>query len=221
LASAVGGLNKNAPPSVSKNVSGKIMRHFLIITGLLFANVTNGQRVFDSLMADKLLLTLPKPTSQITIDVDIIKAIEVVDKNYRIIADTLYSYKSLRYTIFQAVLIETNNSVFINPLSLGDRIITQNITFNNRSLKIKIDSIAKRLTKSERLKFYSYLANNFDNFSERKREFTPQPVRLKYIKFSDKRMVQVGIDIYGSHFLWTIDREKNWDVVKVEDLWVY
>ena len=75
--------------------------------------------------------------------------------------------------------------------------------------------------KNERLKLYSYLAKSFDNFSEKKKELSPQPVRIRYIKFPDERFVKVGIDIYGKHFLWTIDKQKNWDVIKVEDLWVY
>jgi hypothetical protein len=202
-------------------VSGKIMRHFLLLTILIFSNVLYGQKLFDSSKVNNLLLTLPKETVQISFDTNIIKAIEAVDKNFRIIADTLYSYKSLKHTIFQTVLIETNDSIFINPLSLGDRIKSHNIIFYNRYLNIKVDSISRQLTKNERLKLYSYLANSFDNFSEKKREFSPQPVRLRYIKFPDERIVKVGIDIYGTHFLWTIDRQKNWDVIKVEELWVY
>jgi len=197
------------------------MRHFILLTTLLFANVLQGQKLFDSSKVDNLLLTLPKQTDQISFDTNIIRAIEAVDKNYRIIADTLYSYKSLKHTIFQTVVIETDDSVFINPLSLGDRIKSHNIVFNNKYLNAKIDSISKQLTKNERLKLYSYLANSFDNFSQRKKEFSPQPVRLRYIKFPDERFVEVGIDIYGTHFLWTIDRQKNWDVIKVENLWVY
>jgi hypothetical protein len=197
------------------------MRHFIILTTLLFANVLYGQKPFDSSKVDKLLVTLPKQTNLITSDTNIIRAIEVVDNNYRIIVDTLYSYKSLKHTIFQTVLFETNDSVFINPLSLGGRIKTHNIIFNNKYLQSKVDSIAKQLTKEERLKLYSYLASNFDNFSEKKKKFSPQPVRLRYIKFPDNRMVQVGIDIYGRHFLWTIDKQKNWELIKVEDLWVY
>jgi len=202
-------------------LAAKIMRHFILLTTLLFANVLQGQKLFDSSKVDNLLLTLPKQTDQISFDTNIIRAIEAVDKNYRIIADTLYSYKSLKHTIFQTVVIETDDSVFINPLSLGDRIKSHNIVFNNKYLNAKIDSISKQLTKNERLKLYSYLANSFDNFSQRKKEFSPQPVRLRYIKFPDERFVEVGIDIYGTHFLWTIDRQKNWDVIKVENLWVY
>jgi hypothetical protein len=197
------------------------MRHYFTILTLLFFSSTNGQRQFDSLKVEKILLTLPKQTVQTTSDTNIIRAIEAVDKKYRQIADTLYSYKSFKHTIFQTIFIETNDSVSINPLSLGDKIHTRNILFNNKYLNIKIDSIAKHLTKNERVKLYSYLTSNFDNFSQKKKKFSPQPVRIRYIKFPDNNMVQVGIDIYGRHFLWTIDRKQNWDVIKVEDLWIY
>lgn len=202
-------------------VSGKFMRHFILLTTLLFTNVLYGQKLFDTSKVDKLLLTLPKYSKQTPSETDIIKAIEVVDNNYRTIADTLYSYKSLKYTIFQTVAIETNDSIFINPLLLGDRIKLHNIIFSNKYLNIKVDSIAKQLTKNERLRLYSYLADNFDNFSEKRKEFSPQSVRLRYIKFPVGRMIHIGIDIYGSHFLWTIDRQKNWEIIKVENLWVY
>jgi hypothetical protein len=197
------------------------MRHFILLTTLLFTNVLYGQKLFDTSKVDKLLLTLPKYSKQTPSETDIIKAIEVVDNNYRTIADTLYSYKSLKYTIFQTVAIETNDSIFINPLLLGDRIKLHNIIFSNKYLNIKVDSIAKQLTKNERLRLYSYLADNFDNFSEKRKEFSPQSVRLRYIKFPVGRMIHIGIDIYGSHFLWTIDRQKNWEIIKVENLWVY
>lgn len=197
------------------------MRQYFILTILLVASSTYGQRLFDSSKVEKVLLSLPKHPNETIADTNIIRAIEAVDKNYRIIADTLYSYKSLRYTVFQTVLIETNDRVFINPLAFGERIKTHNIVFNNKYINIKLDSIAKRLNKGERRKLYLYIANNFDNFSEVNKEVNPQPVRLKYIKFPDNRMVHVGIDIYGKHFLWTIDRDVNWAIVKVYELWVY
>ena len=197
------------------------MRHFILLAFLSFTNVLYGQKMFDSTQVEKTLLTLPKQTSQILPDTNIIKAIEAIDRKYRIITDTLYSYKSLKHTIFQTIPVETNDSVFINPLSLGNKLKLCNILFNNTYLNIKVDSIGKQLDKRERLKLYSYLANNFDNFSEKEKKFSPQPVRLRYIKFAEERMVNVGIDIYGKHFLWTLDRQKNWDVIKVESLWVY
>lgn len=197
------------------------MRYFIFLTTILFTKVLFGQRQFDPSKYAESLLMLPKQAEQISFDTSIIKAIEAVDKNYRIIADTLYSYQSLNHTIFQTVLIEINDSVFINPLSLGDKVKFQNIIFNNHYLNFKVDSIARLLSNKQRRKFYSYLAMSFDNFSQKKRELVPQPVKLRYIKFPDERFAYVGIDIYGNHFLWTIDKQNNWDVVKVEDLWVY
>ena len=210
-----------APGTLHLSVRCKTMKLSILLIILLFANILHGQRIFDSIKVDKQLLTLPKQKAQIRFETDIVRAIQSVDKNYRIIADTLYYYKSLKYTIFETVFIETDDSVFINPLLLGDRLKTHNIVFNNKHLSIKIDGIARRLSKVERLKLYSYLEKSYDNFSMKNKDFGPQPVRIRSIKFPDERFVKVGIDIYGKHFLWTIDKEKNWDVIKVEDLWVY
>lgn len=166
--------NQVAGPDISYRTMIKptqqiMKQHFLLLTTLLLSNILYGQKLFDSSKIENHLLTLPKQTGQNSFDINIIKAIEAIDNNYRIITDTLYSYKSLKFTIFQTVLIETNDSVFINPLSLGDRIKTHNFIFNNKYLNFKVDSIAKQLIKSERLKLYSYLAKNFDNFSEEKK----------------------------------------------------
>ncbi|MEI9809929.1 MAG: hypothetical protein WDO16_19805 [Bacteroidota bacterium] len=197
------------------------MRSFLIILSLLFFISSRGQNLFDSLQAERILTTLPTQTIQIKADENIIKAIEAVDKKYRQIADTLYYYKSLKHTILQTINIETNDSISINPLTFGDRIQTKNIIFNNKELNIKVDSMARSLKTPERDKLLNYLNKNFDNFSIRERKLNPQPVRIRYIKFAGTNLVHVGIDIYGKHFLWTIDKTQNWNIVKVEDLWIY
>lgn len=201
--------------------NGYIMKSIFVIPAVLFFSVSYGQRQFDSIKTGRLLLSLPGYESPNHADTTILKAIETVDRNYRMIADTLYAYHSLKYTIFETVLIETDDSVFINPLLFGDRLKLTSILFNDNSLNFKVDSIAGLLAKSERRKLYRYLAANFDHFSEKKKKLTPQPVRFRYIKFPDNRIALVGIDIYGRHFLWTIDRDKDWNIVKVESLWVY
>ena len=166
-------------------------------------------------------MTYPKQTREKKVNENIVRAIEVVDKYYRQIADTLYYYKSLKHTIFQTILIETNDSIYINPLSLSNKIHLTNIVFSNNGLNSKVDSISKGLNQTERKKLYKYLSEYFDNFSQKNKKLNAQPVRLKYVKFPDDQYVHIGIDIYGSHFLWTVDRNKNWDIVKVENLWVY
>jgi hypothetical protein len=202
-------------------VSGKNMRPFFTILTIFLFISASGQKLFDSLQVEMVLTVMPTQTIASKSDKDIIRAIEVVDKKYRLIADTLYNYKSLKHTILQTIFIETNDSVSINPLTFGDRLQTKSIIFNNRELNIKVDSMARSLKKSERNKLFNYLTNNFDNFSIKERKLNPQPVRIRYIKFADTNLVHVGIDIYGKHFLWTIDKTQNWDIVKVEDLLVY
>ena len=197
------------------------MRPFFTILSLLFFISSSGQNLFDSSKADIILMTLPMHSIQSKADENIIKAIEAIDKKYRQITDTLYSYKSLKHTILQTVIIETNDSVNINPLTFSDRIQTKNIIFDNKELNVKVDSMARSLKKPERQKLFNYLNKGFDNFSIKERKLNPQPVRIRYIKFVDTNLVHVGIDIYGKHFLWTIDETQNWDIVKVEDLWVY
>jgi hypothetical protein len=202
-------------------ISRKIMRSFFTILTLLSFISARGQNLFDSVQVERILTTLPGQTVQSKPNEEIIKAIEAVDKKYRLIADTLYHYKSLKHTILQTFLIEINDSVSINPLTLGNKIHTSSIIFGNKELNIKVDSIAKSLKKSERNKLFDYLHKNFDSFSFKNKKFSAQPVRIKYIKFPDNNLVLVGMDIYGTHFLWTINKTKNWDVEKVEDLWVY
>jgi hypothetical protein len=197
------------------------MRPFFTILTVVHFISASGQKLFDSLQVEMVLMTLPTQTISSKQDKDIIRAIEVVDKKYRLIADTLYYYRSLKHTILQTIFIETNDSVSINPLTFGDRLQTKSVIFNNIELNIKVDSIARSLKKSERKKLFNYLTKNFDNFSIKERKLNPQPVRIRYIKFVDTNLVHVGIDIYGKHFLWTIDKTQNWDVIKVEDLWVY
>lgn len=166
-------------------------------------------------------MTLPLSQNQSVSNEIVLKAIQAVDKHYRIIADTLYYYKSLKHTIFQTIFIETSDSVKVNPLLFGDRLQTTNILFDNKQLNNKVDSIARNLKKTERNQFYKYLEENFDNFSSREKKLNGQPVRIKYIKYDNSDLVNVGLDIYGRHFLWTIDKTQNWEVVKCESLWVY
>lgn len=194
---------------------------YLTIVTLLFFTSVKGQNLFDSSQVEKTLMTFPKQGGESKINENVIRAIEAVDKKYKKISDTLYYYKSLRYTIFQTIPIETNDGVFINPLLFGDKIHLANIIFYNKSLNAKVDSITKHLNRTERNKLFKYLKRQFDNFSIEEKKLNAQPVRIRYVKFPDEKIVHVGIDIYGAHFLWTIDRDQNWDIIKNERLWVY
>ena len=197
------------------------MRTFLTVFSLVFFLLANGQKTFDSLQVEKLLTTLPVASGQAKADENILKAIEAIDRKYRIITDTLYGFKSHRHTILQSIMIETNDSVSVHPLTFGDRLKTSNIIFYNKGLNSKVDSLAKRLKKAERNKLFKYLRENFDYFSNKEKKLESQPVRIRFVKFEGNDLVNIGIDIYGKHFLWTIDKTKSWDVVKVESLWVY
>lgn len=193
----------------------------ILTAALLFASSVYSQRVFDSATTEKLLLQLPPVQKEVHTDENIISAIKAIDRKFREITDTLYSYKSLKHTLFQLVMIETNDSIFINPLLLGNELQTENILFWHPGLKIKTDSIANSLPKEERLRFIRFLQNNFDAYSENDKALAAQPVRIRYIRFSVAGIVHAGIDIYGAHFLWTIEKDKNWAVTAVEKLWVY
>src|SRR5690242_18266162 len=87
---------------------------------------------------DEVLLKLPEPTNHTNLNNDVLKAIEIVDKNYRQISDTLYYWKSFTHTIFQTIPIETNDSILISPLSFGNKLILNSIVFNNRSLNTRL-----------------------------------------------------------------------------------
>jgi hypothetical protein len=196
------------------------MRLFFTIIILAIFNLASGQKKFDSLQVENILTTLPGQSSD-KIDDNIIKAIQAVDRKYREISDTLFGYRSLPHTIMQTILIETSDSLTINPLIFGNKIKTVSIIFNNAELNVKVERIAKSLDGKEKNKLYEYLKNNFDHFSTKEKKLNAQPVRIRYVRFPDETFAQVGIDIYGTHYLWTIDRTKEWDVVKVKELWVY
>jgi len=197
------------------------MEYSFLISFLLFSINIFGQKRFDSLQVEKLLMILPKQSGKSIVDQNIIKAIETTDKHYRGIADSIFGYQSKEHTILQTVLIKINDSIDINPLELEYKISFTSIIFNNESLNTKVEKIAKSLNNSERSKLYNYLKVNFDYFDIKKKKLNAQPVRIIYIKFPDDKTVQIGIDIYGSHFLWTIDKTRNWDITKVDKLWVY
>lgn len=203
------------------SVGSKMIRFLFTILILGTFSSVSGQKKFDSARIEQSLLRLPRQANQIHSNDNIIKAIEAVDRKYRQITDTLFGYKSLRHTILQTVLIETNDSVVINPLTFGDKLKTSSIIFNHTELNAMVDRISNSLTKDEKQKFYTYLKANFDNFSTKDRKLNAQPVRIKYVKFYNDTLAQVGIDIYGTHYLWTIDKSKDWDVTKIEVLWVY
>jgi competence CoiA-like predicted nuclease len=186
------------------------MRPYFTILILLLSISATGQKRLDTLEVERGLTTLPKQVNETFIDDKILRTIEAVDKKYRQIADTLYYYKSLRHTIFQTVLIETNDSVTINPLLFGDKLKTKNIIFNNEYLNIKVENFSRGLNKTESKELFEYLKSCYDSFSIQEKKLNAQPVRIRYIKFPDDRLVHVGIDIYGTHFLWTIDRIKEW-----------
>ena len=97
------------------------MKYYYTIIAILFFNFTYAQTKFDSSKVEKILLSIPRQTSRIKPEANIIRVIEAVDKHYRIIVDTLFPFKSLNHTIFQSVDIEVNDSVYINPLDFGDR----------------------------------------------------------------------------------------------------
>jgi len=257
------------------DVSCKIMRSFITISFFLFSISANAQR-FDSLQIDKLLLSIPYQYDQDNQNENIIKAIQAVDKKYKEISDTLYTYKSLKHTLFQTIPIKTRyllstekaflkvisdtirypisvitlktfqndtmkflnyylqvdqtsyprnkfpiDSIEIYPSSLGNKLSTKDIFFENKLMNFQIDSIAKRLNNSERDKLFNYLNNNYDYFSLDDKKMKAKSVRIRYITFGENELIYVGIDIYGQHFLWTIDKSQNWDIIKVEDLWIY
>lgn len=197
------------------------MKAFIYILSFLFCISANGQIKFESIQVDTLLITSTNQNTLNSSDEFYIKAIKAVDKKFRTIVDTLFSYESKQHTILQTIYIKINDSLEINPLSFRERLQTTNILFYSRALDVKVENFAKKLKRKERIKMYQHLSENYDNFSLERKKFKPQPVRIQYIKDDKHSFINVGIDIYGSHFLWTIDTTKNWDVVKCEKLWIY
>lgn len=197
------------------------MKYFFIILTLLLTTTLVAQQRFDPLHVKRLLMELPVEWEEVNPDKDIIQAIQAVDRKYREISDTLYTYKSRTYTIFQAILIDGDSGTIINPLNFGNKLKLKNIIFENHLLRDNLDSVAHKLNSAEKEKLYTYLETHFDSFDEHEKRLKAQPVRIRTINFPDKRYVHVGIDIYGRHLLWVIDRAKNWDVISVKTLWVY
>ena len=114
------------------------------------------------------------------------------------------------------------NSMFpIDSMEISlENIKTDHIHFNTTLVNKKIIQVAKKLNLIEQNEFFKYIKRNFTYFSEEDKIVTSTSIRVKYITLGEEN-VYVGIDIYGVHFLWTISKKQNWDVINIERLWVY
>ncbi len=109
----------------------------------------------------------------------------------------------------------------VDPLRIGPVLQTKSILFNNPFLQKLKDSLARRLPKKERVLLNDYLNREYDYCDPRHHRFQAKAVGISYIITGPGTLRYAGIDIYGRHFLWTLDQDKNYEVIKVEGLWVY
>ena len=188
---------------------------------LLFISLCSlSQTRFDSAFVERKLVTPEEPLKQ-EVSPDIIRAIKAVDRHYRTIVDTLYPFKSKKYTILEPVYIETDVGAQVDPLSFADKIVLSSLLFESAALNRRLRSITRKLSAGQRQSLFAYLGRSFDNFSPEDTTLKAQPVRIRYIKFPDAQFIHIGLDIYGAHFRWVADRKRKWDVVAVSELWVY
>lgn len=112
-------------------------------------------------------------------------------------------------------------TALVDPLRIGPALQTKSILFNNPFLQKLKDSLARRLPKKERVLLNDYLNSQYDYCDPRHHRFQAKAVRIRYIITGPGQLRYAGIDIYGRHFLWTLDQSRNYEVINVEGLWVY
>lgn len=112
------------------------------------------------------------------------------------------------------------DSIQINLQESMEKINTKSIFFGAETVNENIKVFAKKLNDSKKSDLYDYLERNYTDFQKEEKELHDTTIRIQYITLG-KDSIYVGIDIYGSHYIWTIDKKKNWDVVKVVQLWKY
>lgn len=112
-------------------------------------------------------------------------------------------------------------TALVDPLRIGPVLQTKSILFFNPFLQKLKDSLARRLPKKERVLLNDYLNSQYDYCDPRHHRFQAKAVGISYIITGPGTLRYAGIDIYGRHFLWTLDQDKNYEVIKVEGLWVY
>ncbi len=254
------------------------MRSYISLFLIVCCQLVFGQTRFSPSITDSVLFSTMNRYTNVATDPEVTDIVKAVDRKYRFIADTIYRFKSLRYTIFQSVYISFrklvsaseatrmiltdtsryksqifdlsrfnhdttrflnfhldghdlpqpySDSLFpvetelLNPLQMGLALQTTSIIFNNPYLQKLKDSLGRRLNRKERAVLNDYLFTRYDYFDPRHHRFQAKAVRILYIITGPGTLRYVGIDIYGRHFLWTLDQNMNYQVIKAEGLWVY
>lgn len=197
------------------------MKYITFIPALLIAYIAYGQTEDHLIRIEKALLAKPFQRSQDSFNSDIKGIVEAVDKNIKTIIDSLYSRKSRKYIIFQSVPMTIDDTASVESLLLFEHVDTKNILVNTGLLNARLDSVVHKIDVVERKRLYAFLSNSFENFSKEQERFEPQPIRLKYIKFLTGAVANIGMDIYGAHFLLTIRKEGYWNVTRVEIVSTY
>jgi hypothetical protein len=95
------------------------------------------------------------------------------------------------------------------------------IAFDVVVLNKLLKRLSAKLTLKQRAQLDNYLDLNWDHYSRKEKKLMAQPVRFQYILFDRSQQVHAGIDVYGAHYLWTIDMSGDWKIVAVKELWIY
>lgn len=108
---------------------------------------------------------------------------------------------------------ELNLAEYTSKMNLSNLLVYDNEI--NFGLKLLLKN--NRKTKKEYIK---YLSENIDFFNSKKKIVEPKSIGIEYIIIGCESKIYAGIDIYGSHYLLSIDKQ-NKSIEKNERLWIY
>lgn len=105
--------------------------------------------------------------------------------------------------------------------TLSGTVYLKNMLVMSKGINNCIRNVASRLHGHKKQAFYKYVAENYDYFSPEKKEIKSQSIRVRYITLTEGDLIYVGVDIYGTHFLISYNKRRNWALTEIKKLWTY
>jgi hypothetical protein len=112
----------------------------------------------------------------------------------------------LKYNIKTSVL---RKNIGLDHLVYAPRYADENL----------LENFSKIKDTKTRERFLKFISTSVDNIDIQTFFVTPQAIRISYFYVLDG-IIKLGVDIYGTHYLVSIDKAKK-AVIKMEEKWVY